>query len=46
MSVSGVCYICSETANHTCDSCGGIVCEEHYDTGSGFCDRCAGGRSF
>ncbi|MFP4174348.1 MAG: hypothetical protein ACLFSW_01025 [Halobacteriales archaeon] len=46
MSVTGVCYICSSPANHTCESCGGVVCDEHYEAASGFCVRCARGRSF
>jgi hypothetical protein len=46
MSVEGVCYICSEPASNTCNSCGGVVCTEHYDAESGFCVRCAGGHKY
>ncbi|MFW5984335.1 MAG: hypothetical protein ACOCRA_03990 [Halobacteria archaeon] len=44
MSVSGLCYICGNPGSHTCESCGGTVCDEHYDASTGFCVKCLGGR--
>jgi hypothetical protein len=46
MSVTGVCYVCTSAAHATCDSCGGAVCDEHYDAASGFCVRCAEGTEY
>ncbi|MFB6282879.1 MAG: hypothetical protein ABEK59_02965 [Halobacteria archaeon] len=41
MSVSGVCYVCGDPANHTCSACGQLVCGRHYST-SGECVECEG----
>lgn len=41
MSVSGLCQICEvREARFTCDNCGAVVCEEHYDRENGFCADC------
>jgi len=42
MSVSSPCEICQRAdVEHTCDRCGKLVCDEHYDEATGFCDGCA-----
>ena len=42
MSVSGLCSVCeARQASHSCDNCGALVCEEHYDESRGFCAECA-----
>jgi len=42
MSVSGLCSVCgSGQAQFTCDRCGAVVCQEHYDAATGFCAECA-----
>jgi hypothetical protein len=42
MSVSGLCQICeSRQAQHRCDNCGTLACEEHYESGMGLCADCA-----
>ena len=42
MSVSGVCQLCETgQAQFSCDRCGAIVCEAHYDSATGFCTECA-----
>ncbi len=50
MSMTGVCQICeASTATHTCESCGNLVCDEHFDESAGVCIQCApagGGRQF
>jgi hypothetical protein len=40
--ISAMCSICGKVTKnpHSCLSCGAVVCEEHYDFGSGFCPRC------
>ena len=41
MSVSSPCEICRRgTVEHTCDRCGQLVCEEHFDEDLGFCLEC------
>jgi ribosomal protein L37AE/L43A len=42
MSVSGFCEICQERdVEYTCDRCGKLVCDEHFDTSIGYCVECA-----
>lgn len=42
MSVSGLCEICNRAdISHTCDRCGRLVCEDHFDDEVGFCVDCA-----
>jgi hypothetical protein len=42
MSVAGPCEIClTGTVEHTCDRCGNLVCERHFDETSGFCVECS-----
>lgn len=43
MSVTDVCYICGDEASARCDSCGGAVCDTHYDASTGFCVECRSG---
>ena len=45
MSVTGLCYICEKPGSQVCESCGGTVCDEHYDASRGFCVRCLRGRT-
>jgi len=41
MSVAGLCEICATgTVEHTCDRCGNLVCEQHFDETTGFCVEC------
>jgi len=43
MSSSGLCSICGRAgAQHTCDRCGALVCERHYEASVGLCIECAG----
>ena len=42
MSVSTPCEICTtRPAEHTCDRCGRLVCEKHFDETTGYCVECA-----
>lgn len=42
MSVSGLCEICqTPDVDYTCDRCGQLVCDEHFDENVGFCVECA-----
>ncbi len=42
MSVSSPCEICQRAdVDHTCDRCGKLVCDRHFDDDSGFCVECA-----
>lgn len=42
MSVSSPCEICRRAdVEFTCDRCGKLVCDEHFDEASGFCVECA-----
>jgi len=42
MSVSGLCEICEQRdVAHTCDRCGKLVCERHWDESHGVCVECA-----
>ncbi|MFB6299002.1 MAG: hypothetical protein ABEH65_01940 [Halobacteriales archaeon] len=46
MSVSGLCQVCQTAeAIDRCESCGSLVCREHYEPGVGQCVECtrAGG---
>lgn len=49
MSFSGVCHVCEAAeGRHTCDKCGALVCDDHYDTEQALCTRCVaalGGRA-
>lgn len=41
MSVTGLCQICeSAEADHTCDRCGAVVCDSHFDSQRGICSQC------
>lgn len=43
MSVTGLCDVCGrENIDHTCDRCGSLVCEKHYEPSVGYCVECAG----
>jgi hypothetical protein len=48
MSVEGLCSVCeTRTARYSCDNCGALVCQEHYQESRGVCVQCAsagGGR--
>lgn len=42
MSVSGLCEICTQgEVTHTCDRCGRLVCDDHFDEETGLCVECA-----
>lgn len=42
MSVTGLCQTCGNAqAQFSCDRCGAVVCEQHYDAATGFCTECA-----
>jgi hypothetical protein len=42
MSTAGLCQICeSDEARHSCDRCGQLVCDRHYEPSRGFCATCA-----
>jgi hypothetical protein len=42
MSVSGLCEICGTPGvEHTCDRCGQLVCDRHFDASLGVCVECA-----
>jgi hypothetical protein len=42
MSVSSPCEICATAdVRHTCDQCGRLVCDRHFDDDTGFCVECA-----
>jgi hypothetical protein len=44
MSVASTCDICRAGAvEHTCDRCGNLVCERHFDETTGFCAECVTG---
>ncbi|MFC7194498.1 hypothetical protein ACFQL4_07235 [Halosimplex aquaticum] len=41
MSVSGLCEVCQQPAvDHTCDRCGNLVCDRHFDAELGVCSEC------
>jgi hypothetical protein len=42
MSVTGLCEICQQPdVDHTCDRCGRLVCDRHFDEETGLCVECA-----
>ena len=42
MSFTGVCQVCeSAEGRHSCDRCGSLVCDVHYDEELGVCTQCA-----
>ncbi len=42
MSVSGLCEVCQRPdVDHTCDRCGQLVCDRHFDDETGVCMECA-----
>jgi hypothetical protein len=41
MSVSGLCEVCQQPdVDHTCDRCGQLVCDRHFDEETGVCVEC------
>lgn len=41
MSVSGLCEICqTPDVDHSCDRCGQLVCDRHFDAELGICTEC------
>jgi hypothetical protein len=43
MSVTGLCQICeNETADHSCDLCGRVVCDKHFSQSNSICTACLG----
>ena len=44
MKLKGVCVYCTAPAMYTCNLCGALVCEKHYDPQSGACIMCRQGR--
>lgn len=41
MSVSGLCEICQRPdVDHTCDRCGNLVCDRHFDDRREICSEC------
>lgn len=44
MSVSGLCEVCQQPdVDHTCDRCGNLVCDRHFDADRGVCSECVVG---
>lgn len=42
MSLSGLCEICERPGvEHTCDRCGKLVCDRHFDASVDVCVQCA-----
>ena len=42
MSVTGLCEVCQQPdVDHTCDRCGRLVCDRHFDDEVGFCVECS-----
>lgn len=42
MSVESLCEIClTESVEHTCNRCGNLVCDRHFDESVGFCTECS-----
>jgi len=42
MSVSSPCELCgSGSVEYTCDRCGRLVCDDHFDDDTGFCVECS-----
>jgi len=45
MSTVGICQVCNAAAaSHTCEHCGSLVCEQHYDRQQGLCHQCLAGQ--
>lgn len=41
MSATGLCEICQRPdVDHTCDRCGLLVCDRHFDAQRGVCAEC------
>lgn len=41
MSVSGLCEVCQQPdVDHSCDRCGNLVCDQHFDDDLGVCAEC------
>jgi len=41
MSVAGLCELCERPdVDHTCDRCGRLVCDRHWDEDIGMCVEC------
>jgi hypothetical protein len=41
MSVAGLCELCERPdVDHTCDRCGRLVCDRHWDEDTGMCVEC------
>jgi hypothetical protein len=44
MSVSGLCSVCeTREARYSCENCGALVCQAHYQESRGVCADCACG---
>ncbi|MFB6073616.1 MAG: hypothetical protein ABEJ89_01230 [Haloarculaceae archaeon] len=42
MSAAGLCALCERREiEDACERCGRLVCERHFDEGTGFCVVCA-----
>ena len=42
MSVTGLCEICERPdVDHSCDRCGQLVCDRHWDEALGVCVECS-----
>lgn len=42
MSVSGLCDICTNAdIEDSCERCGKLVCDQHFDDQTGFCVKCS-----
>lgn len=42
MSVAGLCEVCGVPGvEHTCERCGKLVCDRHFDDEVGLCVACA-----
>jgi hypothetical protein len=41
MSAAGLCEVCNQPdVDHTCDRCGQLVCDRHFDEEQGACIKC------
>jgi CRISPR/Cas system-associated protein Cas10 (large subunit of type III CRISPR-Cas system) len=44
MSVGSLCQVCeSASATHSCEQCGRLVCDRHYEQTEGICTVCSSG---
>lgn len=42
MSITGVCQVCeSAEGRHSCEQCGALVCDTHFERVEGLCSQCA-----